>query len=136
MISCGIDLVEIRDIQRAYMRVGEALAQKVLGANELAIWQAINLPAKKISFLAKRFAAKEALLKAVKLGLQAGMSWKYIQVRSNERGDVVFDLTSDFYNCLLQAHSLPNYQAESKLNISLSLSDTSEYAVAQVVLEW
>lgn len=136
MISCGIDLVEIRDIQRAYMRVGEALAQKVLGANELAIWQTINLPAKKISFLAKRFAAKEALLKAVKLGLQAGMSWKYMQVHSNERGDVVFELTSDFYTCLLQAQSLPNYQAESKLNISLSLSDTSEYAVAQVVLEW
>lgn len=136
MISCGVDIVELDTIRISYLRQGERLLERLLTEHEKQAFYALKQTERQVAFLAKRFAAKEALLKAIKTGLAEGFSWQQMEVVKDERGAVSFDLKPDFYVKLLDCKSLANYDANSKLEIALSLSDSSHYAIAQVFIMW
>jgi holo-[acyl-carrier protein] synthase len=75
---------------------------------------------------AARFAAKEAVLKALGTGMRKGFSWKDIEVIVGELGQPSIRLTG----------GAADRADELGVNhIFVSLSHTKEYAVAQVVLE-
>lgn len=136
MISCGVDIVELDTIRVSYLRQGERLLERLLTEREKQAFYALKQTERQVAFLAKRFAAKEALLKAIKTGLAEGFSWQQMEVVKDERGAVSFDLKPDFYVKLLDCKTLANYDANSMLEIALSLSDSSHYAIAQVFIMW
>lgn len=75
---------------------------------------------------AARFAAKEAFLKALKTGWRGKITWHDIEVVSDENG-------APFLNAVNEAARLIENMGATRL--FLSISHTTEHAVAQVILE-
>ena len=96
--------------------------EKLLAPSELADFSRASDPAR---FLAKRFAAKEALGKALGIGVAAPATLPNIAVTHDALGKPVFSY----------AQVLEQYMAGQGLVAHLSISDEREYAVAFVVLE-
>jgi holo-[acyl-carrier protein] synthase len=85
----GNDLVEIARIDRSLSRHGERFAQKILSDKELALFQKSRRAA---NFLAKRFAAKEAVSKALGTGIAQGVTWHDIEIWHQEGGQPCINL--------------------------------------------
>ncbi len=75
---------------------------------------------------AARFAAKEAFLKALKTGWRGKITWRDIEVLNDEQGVPRFEITGEAQKIL------ENLGANK---IHLSMSHTTEHAVAQIILE-
>jgi len=75
---------------------------------------------------AARFAAKEATLKAVQTGWRGGISWQDVEVGSRENGAPYLIFTGEVRKLVEQFGATATH---------LSLSHTSEHAIAQVILE-
>ena len=77
------------------------------------------------SYLAKRFAAKEAAAKALGTGIGHGISWQHMQIENDEHGAPVLILTGPAAQRQVQ---LGSRQAH------ISLADETDQAIAFVVL--
>ena len=77
--ECGIDVVELERFRQSYARWGERLLARVFTEAEAA--RARGRPDE----LAARFAAKEAISKALGTGIR-GVGWREMEVLSNRRG--------------------------------------------------
>jgi holo-[acyl-carrier protein] synthase len=75
---------------------------------------------------AARFAAKEATLKALQTGWTGGIAWQDIEVTARESGAPLL---------LFHGRVLEIYQQSGATAAHLSISHTTEHAIAQVVLE-
>ncbi len=75
---------------------------------------------------AARFAAKEAALKALGTGWRGGISWHDVEVVRQETGRPAL---------LFRGEALEIFRRSGATLAHLSLSHTSEHAVAQVILE-
>ena len=75
---------------------------------------------------AARFAAKEAALKALQTGWRGGISWQDVEVASRENGAPYLIFSGEVRRLCEQFGAT---------YMHLSLSHTSEHAIAQVVLE-
>ncbi len=81
--SIGLDVVEINRIQRDVEKYGDRFVAKILGASELEIY---NKREDKAQFLSGRFAAKEAIIKALGVYLTDKPMLPQIQVLNNTTG--------------------------------------------------
>jgi holo-[acyl-carrier protein] synthase len=118
----GTDIVAVARLGRLYQRHGERALDKLLAPAERADFAKSKDPAR---FLAKRFAAKEALGKALGIGVAAPATLPSIAVRHDALGKPVFGY----------APKLAHYLAERGLVAHLSISDEQDFALAFVVLE-
>lgn len=118
----GTDIVEIARLGKKD-EVNERLAKRVLTPAE---WQQFVEHSSPIRFLAKRFAVKEAAVKALGTGIGNGISWQHIEVRNNELG-----APSLVFNGAFQAMC----EARGITRSAVSISDEQHYAVATVILE-
>lgn len=118
----GTDIVSVARIEAAIARHGERFAERVLAASEQAGYRAAGQPA---SFLAKRFAAKEATAKAFGTGFSEGLHMADIAVEHDARGKPLLR----FYG---QAEIFCREQGIGESFISIS--DEKEHAVAFVTL--
>ena len=75
---------------------------------------------------AARFAAKEAAFKALRTGWRDGLAWHDIEIVSDERGAPSLQL---------RGHARMLFDSLGATHAHLSLSHTSEHAVAQVIFE-
>lgn len=88
VIGLGIDVVEVARIKQAVQRFGDRFLHKIFTARELSeLSYAVN---RTTSFLhlAGRFAAKEAVAKALGTGI-SGFAWRDIEILRDERGKPV-----------------------------------------------
>lgn len=123
IIGIGTDLIEVARLQDMLERRGDALARRVLTEAELAGFHRHAVPAR---FLAKRFAAKEATLKALGTGLRNGIRWLDVAVQHDELGKP---------SILLSGAALERFRTLGATGIHLSISDERNYAVAFVILD-
>lgn len=121
IIGIGTDLVLVSRIEAVLSRQGERFARRILTPDELERYRAHGQPAR---YLAKRFAAKEAILKALGTGLAGGMSWQDMQIDNDALGAP---------NVVLGGAALARLQAQGGGRMLLSLSDEREQALAFVV---
>ena len=122
IIGCGIDIVKIERIEKIINKWGASFTNRIFTHLERQYCEK-----KKNGYpsYAGRFAAKEALLKALGLGLN-GVSWKDAEVVNNQFGQPFLKLDG----------KLKKIVSEKKIGkIFLTISHTNEYAVAQVILE-
>lgn len=120
IIGIGTDIVSIERMRRALARHGERFARRILAQQELQAYRTARQPA---SFLAKRFAAKEAAAKAFGTGFRDGLTLRDIIVRNDLLGRPLLEFDG-------RARGLCD-----ELGVGghhLSLSDEREYAIAFV----
>ena len=79
----GNDLVDVTRLERSLERHGERFAKRILSENEFKRFEKSLRPA---NFLAKRFAAKEAVSKALGTGIAQGITWHDIELGHLEGG--------------------------------------------------
>ncbi len=75
---------------------------------------------------AARFAAKEALLKALETGWRGGIGWQDVEIAARDSGAPYL---------ILQGKVMELFNSSGATVAHLSLSHTSEHAIAQVMLE-
>jgi len=118
----GVDIVKIERIRNNIQRFGERFAQRLLTGAELADYRAARQPER---FLAKRFAAKEAVVKALGTGFREGLAFNLIGVDHDHRGKP---------GIVYSGPALDTIRAIGINDSLLSLSDEQDYAVAFVIL--
>ncbi len=121
VIGIGCDIIEIERISRAIARA--AFVRRVYTADEIAYCQGRGQQA--AASFAARFAAKEAVLKALGTGLRGG-SLQEIVVTSNALGKPEVCLSGYFAELAEQL---------GVKNIKITLSHSKEMAMAYVVME-
>ncbi len=77
ILGVGVDLVDVPRFERAAIRHGAGFVDRILTPGEIADCAVARRPYEE---QAVRFAAREALLKALGTGLVGGMSWRDIRV--------------------------------------------------------
>jgi holo-[acyl-carrier protein] synthase len=123
ILGTGIDIVNVERIERLLSRWGDRFLTRVFTEGEVACCR------RRIRFsdcLALRFAAKEAFLKAIGWGLQNGIRWTDLEVRSDPMGKPFFTLRGKAKEVV---------EARKVEGVFLTLSDERPYAVAHVILE-
>jgi holo-[acyl-carrier protein] synthase len=118
----GTDLVVIGRMREFWERHGERALEKLLAPEEREACRSSSAPGR---FLAKRFAAKEALGKALGTGIRAPVLLPAIAVVHDELGKPGFSFAAE----------LADWIAERGLACHLSLSDEKDHALAFVVVE-
>lgn len=123
IVGLGTDIVERARVQASLDRLGDKFAQRILTPAEFAQFQQASAPA---ALLAKRFAAKEAAVKALGLGIGNGVSWQHMSIGHNSFGAPLLEF-SDFARVRCQELGVQH--------VHLSISDEVNYAMATVILE-
>lgn len=123
ILGIGTDIVTVERMAENLERLGERFARRLLTESELAEFETKHNGA---SYLAKRFAAKEAAVKALGTGFAEGITWKHVCVRNDDKGAPFIELTGP-----AQERAL----AMGVQRVHLSLSDEKDHAVAFVILE-
>lgn len=114
----GTDIVLVSRIEAALGRQGERFARRILTDVELERFRTHSQPAR---YLAKRYAAKEAILKALGTGLAKGMSWQDMQIDNDANGAP---------QVLLSGVAAQWLEQRGGGRMLLSLSDEREQALA------
>jgi holo-[acyl-carrier protein] synthase len=136
VIGLGLDLVEIARIKQAWQRFGLKFAERVLHrleleqmqqtfAAQLSSAQAIGQSRPLHAFMAARFAAKEAAVKALGTGFSAGIGFKDMYVQN---------LPSGQPQLFLLGKALTRMQEIGAADALLSLTHSRHTAAAVVVL--
>ena len=121
-IAIGIDIVEIQRIASTLERQGDKFVQRILTKSERVEYQTrVN----SVAFLAKRFAAKEAIAKALGTGIGRGISFQQLIVSNNSDGAPQVEL---------QANAAERLKQLGGSKVLLSLSDEKSYALAYVAI--
>ena len=119
----GVDLVNVRRMERVLGRWGDRFVGRVFTRAEADLCRGRAFPS---SAFAMRFAAKEALSKALGLGMRKGLRWRDIEVHHHPGGRP---------GLRLHGRASEVRTEERITGMHLSLSDDGEYGIAMVVLE-
>lgn len=122
IVGIGTDIVSVERMRALWQRHGERGMEKILAPGERVTCRECSDPAR---FMAKRFAAKEALGKALGTGIRAPLVLPAVEVVHDAAGKPEFSLTVDA-DLLLAGRGCVAH---------LSISDEQDYALAFVVVE-
>ncbi|MFJ9449898.1 MULTISPECIES: holo-ACP synthase [unclassified Herbaspirillum] len=123
----GTDILQISRLRATLARRGDRFAEKILGPEEMVKYlsRKAKVEARGISFLATRFAAKEAFSKAIGLGMRMPMTWRSMQTLNAPSGKPV----------VVCSGALKAWMEEKGLTAQVSITDEVDYAVAFVIAE-
>lgn len=123
IFGIGTDIVEIKRIEDIASL--DKFASKILSKNEIDFYNSLN-DTKRIRYISKQFAAKEAISKALGTGISSDAQFKNIEILRDDQGAPVFNALNKLENAM------------SLLGITkthVSLADERNYAIAIAVLE-
>ena len=83
----------------------------------------------KTNYYSKRFAAKEALAKAIGTGFRNGLNFKDIQILNNKLGKPYYVINSKIENLIKKIKKIKNF------DLFLSISDEKEYSIAFTIIQ-
>lgn len=122
MISVGTDIIRVSRIEAVHRRLGDRFVRRILTPSERQEYRDSSVPNR---LLAKRFAAKEAISKALGTGIGRGVSWQDILVDHDASGAP---------RVVLSGGALAAARARGGNRVELSLADEVDYIVAFAVL--
>lgn len=119
-IKCGTDIIEIERIKESIENLGEKFLNKVFTQNEIQYCE--SKKAQKYQHYAARFAAKEAIFKAISESLadKFALNWNDYEIINDESGRPIVKIIG--------------FDLQNIENIDLSISHCKQYAVATVVV--
>jgi holo-[acyl-carrier protein] synthase len=123
ILGLGTDIVEVRRIREMLERHADAFLERIYTDAERRDGAARDDPA---LFFASRWAAKEALSKALGCGIGRDCAWQDIAIRNDEAGRPFLDLTGAAATTAARLGATATH---------LSISHEKHYSCATVVLE-
>lgn len=135
IFGIGTDIQKVDRIRATLERHGDRFAERILGPDELVIYRRRSArdqehahayeTSRGITFLATRFAAKEAISKALGLGMRMPMRWRAAQILKEASGKPRV-ATDDVLSAWMRERSLIAH---------VTLTDDADYAIAFAVVE-
>lgn len=123
IVAIGIDIIEVARIGEVLLRTPR-FRERVFTAGERVYCDSRGAVA--AEHYAARFAAKEAALKALRTGWRGGIGWHDVEVAAHESGAPYLIFKGEVKRLLANSGATAAH---------LSMSHTTEHAIAQVVLE-
>ena len=120
-VRTGIDLVDVPRLSQTIERLGEAFLKRVFLPSEIDYCARMAEPA---IHYAARFAAKEAVAKALGTGIGEAVGWLEIEVDRGESGRP---------RLCLHGNAVAVARGQGVVQMDLSLTHTAQIAAAQVV---
>jgi len=123
----GTDICDIRRLRATLERRGDRFAHKVLGPNELMVYEARRARAtvRGVAYLATRFSAKEAFSKAIGMGMRMPMTWRACEILNHPSGAPYIRLNG----------ALADWFSQQGLRAHVTVTDETDYAASFVVVE-
>ena len=124
ILGIGVDLVENRRIKKLINN--KTFIKRTFGKNE------INFAKKKLDktkYYAKRFAAKEALVKSLGTGFRNNLNLKDIEILNNRIGKPYYFKNKKINKIVLEKFNIKNF------DMFLSMSDEKDYSIAFTILQ-
>ena len=127
IFGIGTDIVNIKRMEKSIKKNGNSFKNKIFSKNEIYYCENKKNP---FRFYAKRFAAKEALSKALGTGITKDINFKNIEITNNNYGKPSIELKGS------TATFLKKKIKSKKYFIHLSLSDDAPWAQATVIISY
>ena len=127
IFGIGTDIVNIKRMEKSIKKNGVIFKNKIFSKNEINYCEKKKNPS---AFYAKRFAAKEALTKALGTWIGKGINIKNIEISNDANGKPFIKLKGKVDEYLKRSIR------KKKYNIYLSLSDDEPWAQATVVISY
>ena len=124
IIGNGVDIVKNQRIQKALKN--KNFLNRIYSKKEISASKKIK---NKVNFFAKRFAAKEAFVKAIGLGFRSHINYKDIFVVNNIYGKPKLIINNKLKLMMKKKFKYNNFK------IFLSLSDEKNHSIAFVIIE-
>ena len=123
IIGNGVDIIKNSRIKKSLKIKG--FLNRIFTKKEIKNGKKLN---NKINFYAKRFAAKEAFVKAIGSGFRSDINFIDIEINNYKNGKPYILLSKKLKNFLKKRFKFQKYK------IFLSLSDEKDYSIAFVVI--
>jgi holo-[acyl-carrier protein] synthase len=120
IIGTGVDIVSLKRVAEIHSRYPESFFKRILNKSERPDFESVR---NKAAFLAKRFAAKEAVVKALGTGIGRGLCFADIVIEHEPLGRPVVRIINDIKGVDLE-----------DIEIHISISDEQEFAIAHVII--
>ncbi len=124
IVGNGVDIVENNRIAKSIKN--SSFINRIFTKNEVI--QSRNCR-NIVNFFAKRFAAKEAFVKALGTGFRNNINFNDISVKNNNRGKPSLILSKKLKKLLKKKYKINKYK------IYLSLSDEEKHSLAFVIID-
>ena len=125
ILGTGIDIVENYRLKEILLKKKSNFKKKIFTINEVAYCEKKS---NSISCYAKRFAAKEAFVKALGIGFRININFKDIEVVNNTYGKPYISINKKIANKIKTLFKV------KKFIILLSISDEKKYSIASVII--
>ena len=123
IIGNGVDIIENKRIANSLKLKG--FVSRIFTKNEIIQSKKIK---NKTNYFAKRFAAKEAFIKAIGIGFRNNINFKDIEIKNNRKGKPLLNISKNIKNFIKKNFKINKY------NIFLSLSDEKKHSIAFVII--
>ena len=124
IVGIGVDIINNKRIQLSIKN--KDFLNRIFGKNEILISKKFR---NKANFFSKRFAAKEALAKAIGIGFRENLNFKDIQIFNDKLGKPYYLVSSKIKSLIKKKKKIKNF------NLFLSISDEKEYSIAFTMIE-
>ena len=123
IIGNGVDIVDNTRIKNAIKN--KFFVSRIFTVNEIKKSKNLN---NKANYFAKRFAAKEAFVKALGEGFRININFSDIDITNDKKGKPIIKISTKIKKFLKKKFNL------KKFKIFLSLSDEKKYSIAYVII--
>ncbi len=124
VVGTGVDIVENSRIKKSI--ASSIFLKRVFTREEILSSKKIK---NKVSYYAKKFAAKEALVKSLGTGFRYGLNFKDISIINDKLGKPSFLISNKIKNLIKKRFKINSF------NFFLSISDEKKYSIAFVVFQ-
>ena len=125
ILGTGIDIVENYRLKKLLLKKKSNFKNKIFTNNEIAYCEKKS---NNTNCYSKRFAAKEAFVKALGTGFRKNINFKDIEVFKNHYGKPYILINKKVINKIKTLFKV------KKFNILLSISDETKYSIASVII--
>ena len=124
ILGIGVDIINNERIRKSIKN--DKFMKRIFSKKEISYCKNLK---NKVNFLAKRFAAKEALSKTFGTGFRSNLNFKDIQVLNDKMGKPYYLISKKIQNIIYKRFK------KKKINLFLSISDEKDYSIAFAILQ-
>ena len=124
ILGIGVDIIENKRIKSSIKN--SKFKNRIYSSGEL---KQSFLSKNKVSYFSKRFAAKEAFVKALGTGFRNDLNFNDIEVINDKKGKPYYNKTKKIQNIVHKIFKVKNF------NCFLSISDEKEYSTAFTIIQ-
>ena len=124
IVGIGVDIIQNSRIKKAIKN--KSFVNRIFTKSEISSSKIKNY---KTNYFAKRFAAKEAFIKSIGVGIRKGINFKDIYVINDKSGKPNIKFSNKVNKLIIKKFKTRNFY------IFLSLSDEKNYSIAFVIIQ-